>query len=47
LTMKNQPGEWAVGFHGVLNPNINYKNYKNVIESIIGSQSRSNIKILS
>jgi hypothetical protein len=31
LTMNNQAGEWAVGFHGVRNPNSSYKNYKNVI----------------
>ena len=35
--MNNQPGEWAVGFHGVRNPNHNYKQYKNLIENIIHS----------
>ena len=33
--MSNVPGEWAVGFHGVRNPNQAYKHYKNVIESIL------------
>ena len=31
LKMSNVPGEWAVGFHGVRNPNRAYKHYKNVI----------------
>ena len=25
LTMKNLPGEWAVGFHGIRNPNFRYR----------------------
>ncbi len=38
LKMKNVPGEWAVGFHPVKNPNSKYKDYKCVIESILNSR---------
>ena len=33
--MKNLPGEWAVGFHGVKNPNKKLKDAINVINSIL------------
>jgi hypothetical protein len=39
--MGNTIGAWGVGFHGVRNPNTNYKNYKNIIESIIGSINKN------
>lgn len=40
LKMKNEPGEWVVGYHGVKNPNEAYKECKNVIQSILGGLHR-------
>jgi hypothetical protein len=39
--MKNLPGEWAVGFHGVKHPNATFKSYKNVVESLLSGLRRS------
>jgi hypothetical protein len=39
--MNNVKGEWAVGFHGVRNPNQAYKHFKNVILSILNGLHQS------
>lgn len=44
--MKNQPGEWVVGFHGVKHPNEAYNQYKNTIQSILAGLHKSNKKML-
>jgi hypothetical protein len=33
--MNNEPGEWAVAFHGVTKPKAIYKNGKRVLNSIM------------
>lgn len=42
LKMQNVKGEWAVGFHGVRNPNGAYNECKNVLQSILSGLHRAN-----
>ncbi len=46
LKMKNEPGEWAVGFHGIRHPNQAYKQYNNVILSILAGLHVANKEML-
>ena len=46
LRMNGSPGEWAVGFHGVRNPNQAYKHYKNVILSILDGLQKEPSRIM-
>ena len=46
LRMSNQPGEWAVGFHGIRNPNQAYKHYHNVIQSVLAALYREEKSML-
>jgi len=46
LKMNNVKGEWAVGFHGVRNPNQAYKHCKNVILSILNGLHQADKSML-